>query len=452
MNNLNAWNIYTKDEIFDYCDNYINFLNKGKTERLCVEYFKAEAEKNGFINIDDATALKTGDKIYKINRNKSIALAVIGQKDISDGTNIIASHIDSPRLDLKPNPLYEDSNLALFKTHYYGGIKKYQWVSVPMSLIGVVVLKDGSVIDVNIGENAGDPVLTISDLLIHLASEQMGKKASEVIGGEDLNLIIGSIPDNCEKDKFKSTVLNILKDKYGFEEDDFSSAELEAVPSFKATCVGLDRSMIGAYGQDDRVCAYTSYTALLNANNPERTSICMLADKEEIGSMGTTGMEAMFFDDFIMELIYKTKGEYNHFMLRNCLSKSYCLSADVAGATDPTFKSVMESSNASYFGGGIALVKYTGARGKSSASDANAEYVAKIRGMLDKNNIPWQICELGKVDAGGGGTVAKFIANKGADTLDCGVPVLSMHSPFELTSKADVYATYNAYKAFYEIN
>ena len=452
MNNLNAWNIYTKDEIFDYCDNYINFLNKGKTERLCVEYFKAEAEKNGFINIDDATALKTGDKIYKINRNKSIALAVIGQKDISDGTNIIASHIDSPRLDLKPNPLYEDSNLALFKTHYYGGIKKYQWVSVPMSLIGVVVLKDGSVIDVNIGENAGDPVLTISDLLIHLASEQMGKKASEVIGGEDLNLIIGSIPDNCEKDKFKSTVLNILKDKYGFEEDDFSSAELEAVPSFKATCVGLDRSMIGAYGQDDRVCAYTSYTALLNANNPERTSICMLADKEEIGSMGTTGMEAMFFDDFIIELIYKTKGEYNHFMLRNCLSKSYCLSADVAGATDPTFKSVMESSNASYFGGGIALVKYTGARGKSSASDANAEYVAKIRGMLDKNNIPWQICELGKVDAGGGGTVAKFIANKGADTLDCGVPVLSMHSPFELTSKADVYATYNAYKAFYEIN
>ena len=452
MNNLNAWNIYTKDEIFDYCDNYINFLNKGKTERLCVEYFKAEAEKNGFKNIDDATTLKTGDKIYKINRNKSIALAVIGQKDISDGTNIIASHIDSPRLDLKPNPLYEDSNLALFKTHYYGGIKKYQWVSVPMSLIGVVVLKDGSVIDVNIGENAGDPVLTISDLLIHLASEQMGKKASEVIGGEDLNLIIGSIPDNCEKDKFKSTVLNILKDKYGFEEDDFSSAELEAVPSFKATCVGLDRSMIGAYGQDDRVCAYTSYTALLNANNPERTSICMLADKEEIGSMGTTGMEAMFFDDFIIELIYKTKGEYNHFMLRNCLSKSYCLSADVAGATDPTFKSVMESSNASYFGGGIALVKYTGARGKSSASDANAEYVAKIRGMLDKNNIPWQICELGKVDAGGGGTVAKFIANKGADTLDCGVPVLSMHSPFELTSKADVYATYNAYKAFYEIN
>ncbi len=445
----NTWNIYNKNDIMEYGKNYIDFLNSGKTERLCVSYIKDLAEKNGFKNLDTVKSLKANDKVYKINRNKNIILTVIGTEDIKCGINLIASHIDSPRLDLKPNPLYEDSNMALFKTHYYGGIKMYQWATIPMSLIGVVALTDGNVINVNIGEEDIDPVFTVTDLLIHFASEQMNKKASEVITGEDLNLLIASIPSDCEKDKFKATVLAILKEKYGFSEDDFASAELEAVPAFKARDVGLDMSMLGGYGQDDRVCAYTSATALFETDNPKRTCICFMADKEEIGSMGSTGMKSMFFDDVILEIIEKISGNCTYMDLRKCLSSSYSLSADVAGCADPTFKSVIDTNNSAYMAQGLAINKYTGARGKSATSDANAEYVAKLRGVLDDKNIPWQLCELGKVDAGGGGTVAQFLANKNIETIDCGVPVLSMHSPFEITSKADVYTAHMAYNAFY---
>lgn len=445
-----AWSkVNDKKIIFSFSDGYIDFLNKCKTERACVSYAAHLAEEHGFKNIDGIAALKKGDKVYKINRGKNIILAVIGSDPIAGGLNITAAHIDSPRIDLKQNPLYDDSGLALFKTHYYGGIKKYQWTAMPLSLIGVVIDGEGNALDVCIGEDEGDPVLTITDLLPHLAVDQMTKKMTEAFTGEDLNILIGQMPPEDGEKSVKDAICAILKEKYGFGEEDFVSAELEAVPSFKARSVGLDSSMIGAYGQDDRICAYTTLTALFDAVPEKRTALCYLVDKEEIGSVGNTGMKSRFFENFIAELIEKTENAYNDMYLRRALSNSMCLSADVAAALDPNYKSVSEEKNSAYLGGGIAVCKYTGARGKSSTSDANAEFVGKIRRIFDTANAAWQTCELGKVDQGGGGTVAQYIANLDVDTLDAGVALLSMHAPFEIASKADVYAAYLGYKAFF---
>lgn len=450
MDKPNAWEAAeSKEAIMSFCDGYINFLNNSKTERLCTAHTVRLARRAGFIPIEEAGDLKAGDKVYALNRGKNIVLAVIGTDDILNGASIVASHIDSPRLDLKPVPLYEDSNLTLFKTHYYGGIKKYQWTAIPLSLIGVIIKKDGTAVEVNIGENEGDPVFTVTDLLPHLAQEQMEKKMSQAFTGEDLNILIGSIPSDCEKDKYKQTILDILKHKYDICEEDFVSAELEAVPNFKASSVGLDSSLIGAYGQDDRVCAYTALEAIFQSKNPARTSICFLADKEETGSAGNTGMQSRFFENFLAELIYKTKGSFSDLWLRQLLTGSMCLSSDVTAAADPTYKSVNDPMNSANIGEGVAICKYTGARGKSSTSDANAEFVALIRRIFDDSSVTWQICELGKVDQGGGGTVAQFIANMNVDTIDVGVPLLSMHAPFEISGKADVYNAYLAYKAFY---
>lgn len=450
MEKTNAWTkLKSNNEVMNFSDKYIDFLNNSKTERLCVSTCIKLAEKAGFKSFESTEVLKAGDKVYALNRNKNIILAVIGTEDITEGISIVASHIDSPRLDLKPVPLYEDSNLTLFKTHYYGGIKKYQWTAIPLSLIGVVIKKDLSTVEINIGENEGDPVFTVTDLLPHLAQDQVSKKLSQAFTGEDLNVLIGSMPSDCEKDKFKQTILDILKEKYDIDEEDFVSAELEIVPNFKAVTVGLDRSLVGSYGHDDRVCAYTSLMAIFEAEKPSKTCVCFLADKEEIGSMGNTGMQSAFFESFVAELILKTKGEYNDLYLKRTFAKSRCLSSDVTAATDPTYKSVNEPLNSANIGEGVAISKYTGARGKSSTSDASAEFVGLIRKILCENDIVWQICELGKVDQGGGGTVAQYIANLNIDTLDIGVPLLSMHAPFEIAGKADIYNAYLAYKAFY---
>lgn len=449
MDKTNSWTKFNHDEVMDFCNKYIDYLNNSKTERLCVKNAEKIAKEAGFVPFESANSLNPGDKVYIKNREKNILLAVIGSDDIVTGTSIVAAHIDSPRLDLKPTPLYEDSNTVLFKTHYYGGIKKYQWTAIPLSVIGVVIKPDGTCIDVNIGENEGDPVLTVTDLLPHLAQEQMTKKMSEAFTGEDLNVLAGSIPSEAESDKYKTTILDILKKKYDIDEADFASAELEIVPSFKATGVGLDNSLVGAYGQDDRVCAYTALKAITDIEKPSKTAICYLADKEEIGSMGNTGMQSRFFENALSEIILKVKGEYNDIFLKRCLSASKCLSSDVAAGVDANYKSVSESMNSALLGAGISICKYTGARGKSGTSDANAEFVALIRKILDDAEIDWQICELGRVDLGGGGTVAQFIANLDVDTIDVGVPLLSMHSPFEIASKADIYSAYKAYKAFY---
>ena len=444
----NAWTKEDKQVVLKFCDKYMEYLNNSKTERLCVKASEQIAKSAGFVNIDTLSKVAPGDKVYKINRGKNIVLAVVGSEDILNGTNIVAAHIDSPRLDLKPNPLYEDSNLTLFKTHYYGGIKKYQWTAIPLSLIGVVVKEDGTIAEVNIGEDDSDPKFTVTDLLPHLAQDQMTQTMSKVFTGEDLNVLIGSIPADCEKDKFKQTILDIIKDKYSINEEDFVSAELEIVPAFKACTIGLDSSMVGSYGQDDRVCAYTSLAAICEAEHPQRTGICFLADKEETGSDGNTGMQSRFFENFVAELILKSKGDYNDMYLRTTLTNSMCLSSDVTAAVDPTYKNVTEANNSAYFGGGVAFCKYTGARGKSSTSDANAEFVGKIRGIFNKADVSWQMCELGKVDQGGGGTVAKYIANLNVDTIDVGVPLLSMHAPLEIASKVDIYSAYKGYVAF----
>ena len=449
MEKLNSWTKLNKEDVMKFNDRYIGYLNASKTERLAVNEAEKLAVDAGFKYFEGVDKLNPGDKVYFKNRGKNIVLAVIGSDDIETGTSIVAAHIDSPRLDKKPSPVYEDSNMTLFKTHYYGGIKKYQWTAIPLSMIGVVVKKDGTTIEVNIGENEGDPVFTVTDLLPHLAQEQMVKKMSEIFTGEDLNVLIGSIPADCEKDKYKTTILDILKEKYEIDEDDFASAELEIVPQFKAASVGLDKSMVGSYGQDDRVCAFTALSAILEIEAPKKTAICFLADKEEIGSMGNTGMKSRYFENFLAEMILKIKGEYNDLYLRRCLSNSKCLSSDVAAAMDPNYKSVCEPMNSAYFGQGISICKYTGSRGKSSTSDANAEFVALVRKILDDNDIDWQMCELGRVDLGGGGTVAQYIANLDVDTIDVGVGLLSMHAPYEISSKADVYSAYKAYKAFY---
>ena len=437
-------------EIFEISQNYMDFLNEAKTEREFIKKARELANKNGYKDIMEFQTLKPGDKIYFVNREKSMYLAIIGEESIENGMHIIGSHVDSPRLDLKPNPLYEDTGLAYFKTHYYGGIKKYQWTTIPLSIHGVIVKTNGEKIEVNIGEDEKDPIFTITDLLPHLAQEQMDKKLKNGIDGEDLNLLIGSIPYKDEKvtEKVKLNILNLLNQKYGITEADLNSAEIELVPAFRARSLGFDESMVAAYGQDDKVCAYTSLAAMMELKNVKNTAVCILSDKEEIGSMGNTGMESHMFDFFVSEMLNKLG-----INRPNLLDKVFCfskmLSSDVDAGFDPIYASVSDKTNAGFIGKGIALVKYTGARGKSGASDANAEYVAWVRNVLDKNNIKYQLTELGKVDIGGGGTIAYILANKGTDVIDCGVPVLSMHAPYEVTSKYDIYSAYKTYKAFW---
>ena len=434
-------------ELKRYCEDYKKFLDNSMTEREAVDSAIAMAEAKGFKPFVRGMELKAGDKVYRSNRGKAIMLAVVGSQPLDQGANICAAHIDSPRLDLKPNPLYEDAELAFFKTHYYGGIRKYQWVTIPLELHGVVALKDGSTVKVVVGPAAGDPIFTIDDLLPHLGAEQSKKPLSEAISGESLNLLIGSRPfaDDEGSDRVKLAVMDILNQKYGIVEEDFISAELEVVPAFRASDVGFDRSLIGAYGHDDRVCGYAALAGLLDLEEvPAKTAVCMLADKEEIGSEGVSGMQSAAFDTFMSDLCDGQKVK-----LKACYERSFCLSADVTAAFDPNFPEVYEKRNSARINYGIGLSKYTGARGKSGSSDASAEVVAKVRATLDDAEVVWQMAELGKVDAGGGGTVACYMANRDIDTLDAGVPVLSMHSPFETVSKLDCYMTYAAMKAVY---
>ena len=438
-----------KKEIFDYNDNYMKFLNESKTEREIVTSAKKIAEENGFKDINEVEHLNVGDKVYYINKEKSMYLAVIGEEKMENGVNIIGSHADSPRLDLKPNPVYEDQELAYFKTHYYGGIKKYQWTTIPLSIHGVIIKENGEKVTIKIGEDENDPIFTITDLLPHLAVEQQNSKLREAIKGKDLNLLVGSIPfDEDIAENVKLNLLNILNKKYGIVEKDFSSAELEVVPAYKARTQGFDESMVAGYGQDDKVCVYTSLTAMMQLKNIKKTAVCIIADKEEIGSMGNTGMQSQAFDTFMSYLLNKT-GENRVNLLEKVYCNSKMLSADVDAAVDPIYASVSDKMNAGYLGYGIALNKYTGAGGKYDASDANAEYIAEVKGIFDKNNIKYQVSELGEVDIGGGGTIAYILANKGIDVIDCGVPVLCMHSPYEVTSKYDVYTAYKAYQAFW---
>lgn len=449
-----------------FCEGYKSFLDKGKTEREACFGAVAIAKAAKFKEYNPNKKYKAGDKIYSVNRGKAVIFAVIGESPIEDGVNIIASHIDSPRMDLKQNPLYEDGGMVYFKTHYYGGLKKYQWTAVPLSLHGVVVKADGSTVEVNIGENDDEPVFTVTDLLPHLAEQQYKRPANQLIRGEELNILIGSRPfkiENKNKDKdeknssdgasdsAKLAIMKILNDKYGVTERDFCSAELEVVPAFKTRDIGFDRSLVGGYGQDDRVCAYTSLKAVTEIEKPAKTAVCILADKEEVGSYGNTGLGSNYLEYFIAELVYGLSGKNaNSMTVRRCLSNSKCLSADVCAALDPTFPDVSEKNNSTLMNHGVSIAKYVGSRGKSSTNDASAEYLGEIRKLFDSNGILWQTGELGKVDAGGGGTVAMLIAKMNVDTLDVGVPVLSMHSPLELTAKADVYMAYKGFKAFFE--
>ncbi|MCD8180529.1 MAG: aminopeptidase [Firmicutes bacterium] len=440
-----------KEEMISLCDEYREFLDEGKTERECVEKAIKMAKMHGFSDIDEKTDLKAGDKVYKINRNKNIFLAVIGSEDIKNGINLVGAHIDSPRLDLKQNPLYESNDMALLKTHYYGGIKKYQWTAMPLSIHGVIFTKDGEKVTLSIGENDSDPVFCITDLLPHLAKDQMAKKMTEGIEGESLNILIGGMPIKTEdvKEKVKFAVLKLLYDRYGITERDFLSAEIEVVPAFKARNVGLDESFIGAYGQDDRVCAFTTLKGIFAVNNPKKTAAAILVDKEEIGSMGNTGMLSAFFEMTVAEMIEKLTGTCSVTTYNTVIANSACLSSDVGAAVDPNYESVSEKRNAAFAGYGMVLMKYTGARGKSDSSDASAEFVYEIGKILDDDGVIWQTSELGKVDQGGGGTIAQYVANLNMDVIDCGVPVLSMHSPFEVTAKSDVYMAYRSYVAFY---
>lgn len=445
-----GWNNINKEkekEIFNFSEEYIKFLNEVKTEREASKYIINKLEDNGFKNINSFNELKTNDKVYMLNRDKSVYAAIIGSCSITNGLNVVGAHVDSPRLDLKPNPLYEDAKLALFKTHYYGGIKKYQWTTIPLSIHGVVVKPNGDKINITIGEDDEEPIFTITDILPHLAQEQYEKKIGKAIEGEDLNVLIGSIPNS--EDNVKENIMNIINEKYGINEIDFYSSELEVVPAFKAKTLGFDKSMVAAYGQDDRVCAYSCLQALLNAKANDKTMVAIFSDKEEIGSVGNTGMSSEMFDLFINEILNK-KNEN----IPGAINKTYCnsmmLSADVGAGVDPNYQSASEKNNASFIGYGVELNKYTGSRGKSGASDANAEFVAKVRNIFETNNIKYQVSELGKVDLGGGGTIAYILADKGMDVIDCGVPVISMHSPYEVTSKYDIYSAYEAYKAFFE--
>lgn len=439
-----------QDSIFKYAQGYINYMNQSKTEREIIENSEKIAKEHGFKEIEEYTTLKPGDKVYYNNRGKSMYLAIIGNENVEKGLNIIGAHADSPRLDLKPNPLYEDSGFAYFKTHYYGGIKKYQWTTIPLAIHGVIVKTNGEKIKINIGEDLNDPIFTITDLLPHLAQDQMKKKLADGIEGEDLNLLIGSIPFDADvSEKVKLNILNILNQKYGIVEKDLLSSELELVPAMPCRSMGFDNSMIAGYGQDDKICVYSSLTALMNIENPQKTAVCIISDKEEIGSMGNTGMESHVFDTFISDILNKL-GVNRPNLLEKVFCNSKMLSADVDAGLDPIYSNVSEKNNSSYLGRGIGLNKYTGARGKSGASDANAEFVAEVRKIFEENNIRYQIAELGKVDVGGGGTIAYILANKGIDVIDCGVPVLSMHAPYEVTSKLDLYEAHRGYEAFWK--
>lgn len=451
----NAWLKYdshAKNEIFEFCEGYKNYLSVAKTERECIHEAIRLAEEKGYKNLNDLIknneTLKPGDKVYVNNKDKTLALYLIGKDSIENGMRIIGSHVDSPRLDLKQNPLYEDSDLALMDTHYYGGVKKYQWVALPLALHGVVVKKDGTKINVVIGEDDNDPVLGISDLLIHLSANQLQKKANEVIAGEDLNVLVGNMPlEGAEKNAVKENILLLLKDKYDFEEEDFISAEFEIVPAGKARDLGLDKSMVIGYGQDDRICAYTSLMALLEVENVEKTSVILLVDKEEVGSIGATGMHSRFFENSLAEVMDRM-GQYSELRLKRALQNSLMLSADVTAAFDPNYPSVCEKKNTAYFGRGLVFSKYTGARGKSGCNDANPEFIAWLRKIMDKNNISYQTAELGKVDQGGGGTIAYILAQYNMEVIDCGVALQNMHAPWEVSSKVDIYETKNGYKAF----
>ena len=458
MERRNAWKIYTADqlkELDQINSRYKVCLDEGKTERECVRLTVKEIEKKGYRNLKDIKgSLKAGDKVYAVCMGKSIAMFLIGKEPLENGMNILGAHIDSPRIDVKQNPLYENEDLAYLDTHYYGGIKKYQWVTLPLALHGVIVKTDGTVQKVNIGEKEDDPVFVVTDLLIHLAGKQMEKKASTVIEGEKLDLLIGSRPlekeeglDEDEKDAVKANVMKILTDYYNMEEEDFLSAELEIVTAGKARDCGLDRSMILAYGQDDRVCAFTSLFAMLDVEDVERTSCCILVDKEEIGSVGATGMHSRFFENVVAELVALTEGE-SDLKVRRALQNSKMLSSDVSAAYDPMYAEAFEKRSAAFFGRGLVFNKFTGARGKSGSNDANAEYLAEVRRAMNAEDVSYQFAELGKVDLGGGGTIAYIMANYGMEVIDSGVAVLSMHAPWEVTSKADVYEAYRGYKSF----
>ena len=446
-----AWEKYNDEQINDimtFNEGYKNYITKGKTERLCVSETVKLAMAHGYKELNEVDILKPGDKVYVTNMKKNIALFVIGKKPLEDGMRILGAHIDSPRMDLKQNPLYESEGFAMLDTHYYGGVKKYQWVTIPLSMVGVVVKKDGTVINVNIGEDENDPVVGISDLLVHLSADQLKKDGAKVIEGEDLDVTFGSIPlKDHEKDAVKANVLKILKDKYDFDEEDFLSAEIEIVPSGKARDYGIDRSMVAGYGHDDRVCAYTSLMAILDIEMPDYTSCCILVDKEEIGSVGATGAQSLFFENTVSELLLK-QGTDSFVKTRKAMANSKMLSSDVSAGVDPLYLSVNDKKNAAYLGKGIVFNKYTGARGKSGSNDANPEYMAEIRKILDDDNIYYQTAELGKVDQGGGGTIAHILGNYNMNVIDAGVAVLNMHAPMEIVSKVDVYEAYLAYRTF----
>ena len=474
MEKKNTWETYDAKalkKLEKLSEEYRCFLDNGKTERECVDYIVNMIEGEGYTELSvltkEGARLKPGDKVYSVWMNKSIIMFRVGDKALSEGMNILGAHIDSPRLDIKQNPLYEDGGFAYFDTHYYGGVKKYQWVTIPLAIHGVVVKKDGTTVEIHVGDNEDDPVFFVSDLLIHLAQEQLEKKAAKVIEGEALDIIVGNKPLVIEqksgkkgdkkngeeqekataKDAVKGGILRILKETYDMEEDDFLSAELEVVPAGRAREAGFDRSMILAYGQDDRVCAFTSLKAILDSPQTARTQCCILVDKEEIGSVGATGMQSQFFENAVAELLHLT-GEYSELALRRCLAHSCMLSSDVSSAFDPTYASSFDKKNVAYMGGGMVLLKFTGSRGKSGSNDANAEYIAHIRDIFDKEKIIFQTAELGKVDLGGGGTIAYMLALYGMNVIDCGVAVLNMHAPWEATSKADIYETYRGYRAF----
>ena len=451
-----AWDKYTKKDVqkvFALSDRYKEFMSNCKTERECVNEFIKLAEKSGYKNLDtiisEGGKLKKGDKVYANNMGKTLALFVIGTEPLEKGMRILGAHVDSPRLDLKQNPIYEDTELALLKTHYYGGIKKYQWVTMPLAIHGVVVKKDGSVVNVVIGEDENDPVIGISDLLIHLAADQMDKKLSKGVEAEDLNVLVGSMPveDKDQKERVKYNVLTLLNEKYSITEEDFVSAELEVVPAGKARDYGFDRSMVMAYGHDDRICAYTSFEAMMKLDKTDKTCVGLFVDKEEIGSVGATGMHSRFFENTVAEVM-ELLGDYSGVKVRRALKNSKMLSSDVSAAFDPNYPSVMEKRNAAYFGKGLVFNKYTGARGKGGCNDANPEYIAQIRAIMDKYNVSWQTSELGKVDQGGGGTIAYILAEYDMQVIDCGIALQNMHAPWETASKADIYEAVQGYYAF----
>ena len=468
MERKNAWKKYDgekKQEVFDFAEGYRKFISKCKTERECAKEFVRLAKDAGYRELSELIAknekLKPGDRVYAEKMGKTIAMFVVGKKPISEGMSILGAHIDSPRLDLKQNPVYEDTQIAYFDTHYYGGVKKYQWVTLPLALHGTIIKKDLTCIEVSVGEEENDPVFCITDLLPHLAAEQMEKKASKFIGGEDLNILIGSMPaetkedsaedeknlDSEDKDIVKKNILELLKSTYDIDEEDFLSAEIEVVPAGAARDCGFDRSMIMGYGQDDRVCAYPSFMAMLDIDIPENTSVCLLVDKEEIGSVGATGMHSKFFENCVAEMINLTD-DYSDLKVRRAMENSMMLSSDVSAAFDPNFASAFEKKNSAYLGRGLVFNKFTGARGKSGSNDANPEYIALLRDVLDKNNVSFQTAELGKVDQGGGGTIAYILANCGMQVIDSGVAVLNMHAPWEITSKADIFEAFRGYVAF----